>query len=431
MIHRLGPAVLALVALTTPALVASQPAAAAGRDVRVSAPGRFSPDGDGVKDDLRITVRLAQASRVRLEIGPAGARTIDRRVDLGRLSKGTHTWTWNGRNQSGTMVADRAYRITARTDDGATAVDRVQVDTSFAPRLAARTYGAAPGTPARVYPRTRVVRDAVDLDAWTTETKVDSLELVIRDRRGRVVRRDDVDRRIAPGSPVAAYSDGRGRRVPWFALRAGRPLPSGRYTAVVTGRDLAGNRGHSKPLPIWVSRERLEWREVSTTVSPQASAINPCTWQSANGCADHPPCGEVVASATQPGGLSYRSAPCTPADPLRAQAAVGTHALEVPAATGVRGLDAVRVAFTGAATTAGEPDVGRLTVLSRAGDGVVDATSGQSPWVERPLWGEGIVGDDVVAHHAPAAVWSYTTTGTDSVDIASFTVDVRYLAVAD
>ena len=31
----------------------------------------------------------------------------------------------------------------------------------------------------------------------------------------------------------------------------------------------------------------------------------------------------------------------------------------------------------------------------------------------------------------PGAAWSFATTGTDSVDVASFTVDVRYLAVAD
>ena len=36
-----------------------------------------------------------------------------------------------------------------------------------------------------------------------------------------------------------------------------------------------------------------------------------------------------------------------------------------------------------------------------------------------------------IPQRAPGAAWSFATTGTDSVDVASFTVDVRYLAVAD
>ena len=115
--------------------------------------------------------------------------------------------------------------------------------------------------------------------------------------------------------------------------------------------------------------------------------------------------------------------------------ASSAHLLEVPEATGVRGLSAVRIAFAGAPTTAGEPDTGTLRVW---GDGTEDdvsivGTTGQATWIDDPGWGEGDVGDP--DRHLPrrdlAAAWSFSTLGTDSVDVATFTVDVRYLAVPD
>ena len=64
-------------------------------------------------------------------------------------------------------------------------------------------------------------------------------------------------------------------------------------------------------------------------------------------------------------------------------------------------------------------------------DSDVVGTSGQSEWVLDPVWGEGEAGepDSYVQRRDPGAAWSFFTTGTDSVDVASFTVDVRYLAV--
>ena len=105
--------------------------------------------------------------------------------------------------------------------------------------------------------------------------------------------------------------------------------------------------------------------------------------------------------------------------------------LEVPEATGVRGLAAVRVSFVGAPTTAGEPDTGTLVVSGAGGGSRVVGTSGQSAWVEDPAWGEGLDRSYPLPQRDPAAHWSFGTSGTSSVDVASFTVDVRYLAVAD
>ena len=99
----------------------------------------------------------------------------------------------------------------------------------------------------------------------------------------------------------------------------------------------------------------------------------------------------------------------------------------------MRGVSAVRVAFVGAPTTAGEPDVGTLTVWGTPGGTSVVGTTGQSPWTDNPAWGEGDEGEPErdIPQRAPGAAWSFATTGTDAVDVASFTVDVRYLVVAD
>jgi len=435
MVRRLAQAILGLALLVSPALAVVPSANAAGEGWNVAAASRFSPNGDGVKDALSIRYRLPVAARVRLTITSASDRLPPvRRVDLGEQPAGTHTWTWNGRDQSGKRILDRFYVIRLY-DVAPTAVQRerdskkVEVDTVFSADLTAPTYGAEPGASARVYPRTTAVTDTIDLRAGAWEKNVGALELVIRNRKGRVVRRADV------ATPLATANGGQygyGRTVAWAAVRAGQPLPSGRYTAVVVGRDELGNSGRSRPLKIWVSADKLEWHETTTTVRPDESDVGPCAYSSANGCGDFPDCGEVVASTLYAGGLSYRSKPC--ADPQSVQSRAGSaHLLEVPEATGVRGLAAVRVAFVGAPTTAGEPDTGILRVW---GDGTEDdvsivGTTGQSAWIENPAWGEGDEGyaDSNIPRRDPAAAWSFSTVGTDSVDVATFTVDVRYLAV--
>ena len=434
----LGPALLALPALT---LVSS--ADAAGSGWKVAAASRFSPNGDGVQDTLTIRYRVPAEAHVHLAVSRADDRLHPVRiVDLGEQPAGRHVWQWDGRNQSGKRVVDQGYAISvydaAPSGQAARASKKVQVDTTFWAELSVPTYGAELGAPARVFPRTTVVTDTLDLTAYSEEKKLISLELVIRNRRGRVVRRADV---ADPRSTTNTGVHGHGRTVEWAAVRGGKPLPSGRYTAIVVGQDKAGNSGRSEPVKIWVSADKLEWQEKTVTVAPDASVVGPCEYDGGNGCGEYTPCGRVVASGLFPGGLSYRSAECaTPPVNLQTQsAAAAAHMLEVPEATGVRGLAAVRVAFTGAPTTAGEPDTGKLVVSGTYAPAphpttsIVEGTSGQSAWVEEPRWGEGLAEDVNYGYpqRDPAVLWGFSTRGTDSVDVASFTVDVRYLAVAE
>lgn len=431
--HRLGQSVLATILLAAPALLAALPGAAAAEaaGVQISAPSWFSPNGDGVKDKARVTVRLDRPMDVRLQIEPADALSVERRVDLGRLSSGTHVWTWNGRDRSGRTVPDQGYRVTAYATDSAgsaSATDLVQVDTVFEPELTAPTYGAEPGAPAHVYPRTTVVTDVLPLRALVHESAVADLRVVVRDARGRVVRRADVARPL-PSTDGRTYAHG--RTVGWTARRGGEPLPRGRYTAVLSGSDRAGNAGRAPRVRIWVSDDKLVWREATETVTPAATDFGPCDWTTANGCGEVPECGVVVPSTLFDGGLSYRARACDPPRPY-ADIASSAHLLEVPEATGVRGLAAVRVSFTGAPTTPGETDTGTLLVWGDGprADASVVGTSGRSAWVDDPSWGEGKADDGYLPQRDPAAAWSFVTEGTDSVDVATFTVDVRYLALA-
>ena len=317
---------------------------------------------------------------------------------------------------------------TRQTGPPPSAAEKVQVDTRFSPTLVAPTFGSEPGGPARVYPRTTVVTDTLPIRAAVWDNKVDFFELVIRNARGRVVRRADVDqRRMGP----AGGSLGTGRTVEWAAVRGGKPLPKGRYTAVAHGRDLAGNRGRSAPLRIWVSDDELEWQERTETVTPVGSvSTEPCA---GSGCGDVQPCGTVVPSTRFADGLSYRSAECT--GELRYSLATRTHVLPVPESTGVRGIAEAKVAFTGAPTAAGESDVGDLILYaSTASNALVRAsTGGETPWVANPYGGAGRVvldedGDDLVI--PPEVRWTFTTRGSDSVDVDRFTVSYRFLAPA-
>jgi hypothetical protein len=416
-----------LALLAPPALGIAPAGAVANAQARwdLAAPSRFSPNGDGVKDELRLRIIVSERTHLRLTIGPASERTVDRRVDLGTLSAGTHTWTWNGRNQSGKQVPDRTYSV--RLYDTTTvgyatslATEKVQVDTTFAPTLTAPTYGAEPGTPARVYPRSTVVRDTIALDANVWDDKIGRFELVIRNPRGRVVRRADLDD-DDPGF-------GTGRTVPWAAVRSGKPLPPGRYTAVATGRDLAGNTGRSTPLRIWVSADALEWQERAETVTPLRSTYaEPCL---GSGCGDFQPCGTVVPSELFAEGLSYRSVECS--GPFRYPLATRTHFLPVPAGVGVRGVAEAKVGFTGAPTTTGEDDAGELSLRTSGAPSasVRGSSGGETPWTTNLYGGAGRVTldeDDNEVIVPPGVQWSFTTRGSDSVDVDRFTVTYRFL----
>ena len=132
------------------------------------------------------------------------------------------------------------------------------------------------------------------------------------------------------------------------------------------------------------------------------------------------------------GGLSYRSAECAPAGSYRNEA-WALHYLPVPESAGVRGIGSAKVSFTGSPTTDGEADLGTLSVwredFSLPDEDVAGSTFAETPFVDCPRGCRGIEAYD--EDFDPGVIWSFRTTGTDSVDVGTFTVTMRYLAVPD
>lgn len=422
---------LAVSAAGTPASASSDDAVSGPR----VAAGVFSPNGDGNDDKLVIRYHLSSdADLVQLRISELGAgpsRHV-RRIQLGSVERGSHSWTWNGRDKHGEVVDVGVYNVDlSYAGSSRTARDRIAVDTAFAPELVVDTGAvlAMDATPA-VYPRSTAVRDALHLSA-RVEHGTRRVSLTIRDARGRVVLRT-VERNVKTDThSYASVFDER-----WAARLDGRPLPPGRYRAVVAGIDRAGNRGRDAQ-PIWVSKERLVWHEEVRTVLPDDSVgAGACFFDGGSGCADadyyNPPCGTVTASQLFVDGLSYRSTACAEGE-VGTDRASSAHWLPLPGAP--RGVVSARVQFFGRPTFAGEGDVGTLSISATDYGQSSYATSGtgsETADVE-PRYGHGVPGDytgsgDVIP---PGVLWGFTTTGGNAVDVQRFVVTARYLTVAD
>jgi hypothetical protein len=188
----------------------------------------------------------------------------------------------------------------ARDAAQASATTRLQLD------LDAETFGADAGTRPVIHPRTRVVRDSVEITghyftAGKTSNHLRRVSLTIHDRKDRIVLRR-VRRDVTTASSLERLF-----RLDWTARRHGKPLPPGRYEVVLRGVDRLGNRG-SDQMRIRVSGDPLRWQERVYDVSP-AGSLRDCRtfFRGADECGVfYSSCGEVVASSLYPDGLSYR-----------------------------------------------------------------------------------------------------------------------------
>ncbi|WP_185995068.1 FlgD immunoglobulin-like domain containing protein [Nocardioides campestrisoli] len=382
----------------------------------------LSPSGDGRRERVTLRYRLKADGPVQLRIGVG--RTARKGftpyvVRLGKKPAGRHAWTWDGRDRRGRVVPHGPYRITLSTPQGR-ALAYVDVDRKFEAGVAvAERYGAPGRQVPKVYPRSRVVRDAVRLQA-IPEAGTRRGKLTIRNAAGRVVARR------------ALRSLGNEAEMAWEARdRRGRPLPPGRYVARVSGTDAAGNSGSGKPLRLWVSRDRLTWREETRTLTAQQTHVDSCDWSGTPECYEFPSsCGEVSPSTRLPGGMTHRTVPCD--DPERPADAVSAHFVPVPDA--VRGVDAVRVAFSGEPTVPGTVATGNLNAGGTASDPpmVSSSTGGRTDWVQDPHLGSGRDRDpdEPRAPRVPAgAFWVFWNDGPNAFDVGTFTLDLRYLAV--
>lgn len=405
------------------------------RVARVSA-GSFSPNRDGTEDVGVIRYYVPRTvDRLQLRISELGAGRNQnlRLIDLGSAEKGTYTWRWDGRDKRGEVVSDGYYDVELSYPGAWYVHDRAIVDTNFAPELVVGPGPALPEGPnPAIYPRSTVVRDALDLSvpAEFYEHNVQRLSLTIRDPRGHaVLRRVVTDVRTDPWAELLSQR--------WTARTHGQALPAGRYLAVVSGVDRAGNRGRTEQR-IWVSKERLVWHEEVRAVLPDGSEVDSCFFDGGAGCADadyyNPPCGTVTASQMYVGGLSYRSADCAPGAP-GSNYAGSAHWLPLPEALPARGVASARVGFVGAPTRGGGADVGTLSVPAREygeGSSVTSGTAGETTDVVPKYW-LGLSGESSGSGVPipPGVLWSFATRESNAVDVKVFTVTARYLVVAD
>lgn len=81
---------------------------------------RFSPNGDHRTDQVRVRFRLGSPADVTVVVRD-GRRPVRGAVRLGRLGRGQHDWTWDGRDDGGAVVADGDYRVRLRAATGGVA----------------------------------------------------------------------------------------------------------------------------------------------------------------------------------------------------------------------------------------------------------------------------------------------------------------------
>lgn len=287
----------------------------------------LSPNGDRSKDRASIKFTLAKKSDVIVRVRRHNrARTVVYKKRLGTLSRGDHTWEWNGKNLNGNVVRDGRYSAVFVADQVAQAGKTgrrsagVFVDTDFnaqwAPKLSADI----------VYPHTTVIHDEIgvtlDNDRYDPMTALGNVVSTLKDAQGRVVwtsRPFDYHASEYPAVMPLSFSG--------LDPKNQHPLPAGTYRLRYKVWDMAGNRGGSKAVTVHVSGKPLIESTGSIVVPPtggskaselaadtsattKPTGVRDGRSSTSGGNDTQPvPCGTVVPSEvyTEPGAMSFRS----------------------------------------------------------------------------------------------------------------------------
>jgi spore germination protein YaaH/flagellar hook assembly protein FlgD len=185
----------------------------------------FSPNGDGTLDTTTARMTVSGLVRWGYRVQAVSGTTLGPSVVSGTVSGKAPAYTWNGKDPSGAVVPDGAYRVTLWAED----VSANRSQRAFSVTVDKRVASVTPKTSrAFITPDGNGLSDSVRL-SWSTNEAV-SGAVRIRDRDGAVLRRWAFGARAS----WAATWDGRDA--------AGRVVKDGRYTFQVDGRDRAGNR---------------------------------------------------------------------------------------------------------------------------------------------------------------------------------------------
>jgi hypothetical protein len=363
----------------------------------------FSPNGDRRRDRARIAFTLSKRAKVKAVVRADGVK-IRGPVRLGELSKGRHVWKWDGRTNRGKAVPDGGYRVDLTATTGArrrTASSYGVVDTD-------RPVGRLVSTRPTVYPKARGVGDHVRLtwvldgwNPWSEEffpegDQPAKVRIRIKSRAGEVVWRRTVRQDYTP-------------TFDWYGKRHSRAQRAGRYVAHVTVTDEAGNRRRDA-VDLSVSHEQLVEQTWTTTVpAGQASHYVP-HFGGCNGCSET--CAPV-ASERFTDGLSFR--PCPRSVGWHT---AGYYGADVPFPEAP--VDSYRVTAMGGPTTPGGTDEGNLSGSTGSSDGSITGA-----WTPVHVTGHPFLPDQETP-----VTWTFTTHGSNSYDVATFTVEYRYYVPA-
>jgi spore germination protein YaaH/flagellar hook assembly protein FlgD len=210
-------------------------AAAIGTSATDAASRSFSPDGDGVKDSLRVSWTSARAmGALELRIFDADGTTVDvRKLSGGRLAAGAHDYAWDGK-VDGTRLPNGTYLVALVGSAGETTYSNPSTKLIQSSQL--RTHGVridvanpnltTEATPTTISPNGDDVADRTAL-AWSSNEPLNAKAEILR---GSMVVRS------------WSYSGKQSATLSWNGRNAaGDALPDGPYTFRVRGRDAAGN----------------------------------------------------------------------------------------------------------------------------------------------------------------------------------------------
>lgn len=179
------------------------------------------------KASVQVRFDLPKAQRVTASMVDRDGKAVKTFAEDRFLSKGTHPFLWDGRDDAGLVVPDGSYRLRVglRQEGRSITAPRVlRVDTTPPqPSIVA-------ATPPTIVPGTNGPRGRVRI-RFRGPSNPPAEVGVWRTDGGKAVQ-------------VAAFQGRRGRSTAvWDGLVNGKPAPSGSYAFSVTVRDRAGNKG--------------------------------------------------------------------------------------------------------------------------------------------------------------------------------------------
>ena len=194
-----------------------------------SAPSPFSPNGDGVKDDVTVNLTLPDPQTANWRVLNDAGDTVRGPISLGPLSTGAHPFNWNGKNAAGDFVPNGTYRIVvATTKQGTAVLLRGSVETSVVVDRTAPTLTNVTGNGGTFYPGGGGA--PAKFTAGATLAEQVTLTMTVRKPSGALVRQPFGTR--GPGVATIQWT-GKNTLDQW--------APSGAYNWWLKATDAAGN----------------------------------------------------------------------------------------------------------------------------------------------------------------------------------------------